>query len=447
MLYIAFSRAIRDEAARIFPPNVECRTSHQIAFDSIGKLYTHKLQNNLRLTDIVELVSDSSWSVAKDVLNSIANFMVSADQRILDTHFPASTSGRAQQAGRNIYRSKVLDLAERVWQEMIDLESDFPITHDGYLKLYQLSMPILSGRYRTILFDEAQDSNPVTNHIVLQQQCKIVYVGDDHQQIYRFRGADNALNTPLLQSADILYLTNSFRFGPQIAAVANALLSLKHETKPVVGRRIGDNVILRLTEIPSQYAVLSRTVMGVIATALVASLAGKRVYWVGKINAYQLADLESLYWLERGQSDRINNKKILATYKTFHNYESIAKATKDSEMLRSLAILETYDDIPSIIQLMYAQSVSDQAEADIIVSTSHRCKGLQWQTVVLDDDFPDIFDPKLGQEVRDDEINLLYVACTRAETTLVINSIVYSVIQYAKAIAKRNSKPAAEANH
>lgn len=47
MLYLAFNRAIRDEAASKFPPNVDCKTSHQLAFALFGKRYTHKLSNNV----------------------------------------------------------------------------------------------------------------------------------------------------------------------------------------------------------------------------------------------------------------------------------------------------------------------------------------------------------------------------------------------------------------
>ncbi|WP_236707411.1 hypothetical protein [Escherichia albertii] len=35
-------------------------------------------------------------------------------------------------------------------------------------------------------------------------------VGDPHQQIYRFRGAVDALNSPSLATADRLWLTGSF---------------------------------------------------------------------------------------------------------------------------------------------------------------------------------------------------------------------------------------------
>ncbi|NMS31050.1 UvrD-helicase domain-containing protein, partial [Vibrio parahaemolyticus] len=100
---------------------------------------------------------------------------------------------------------------------MTNVQDPFPTVHDCYLKQYQLGMPNLSRRYTTILFDEAQDANPVTSSIVLQQNCKVILVGDRHQQIYRFRGANNALDSKELMNADQLYLTHSFRFGPNVS--------------------------------------------------------------------------------------------------------------------------------------------------------------------------------------------------------------------------------------
>lgn len=52
ILYLAYNRAIRDEAREKFPANVDCKTSHQLAYATIGRGYQHKLSGNLRLTDM-----------------------------------------------------------------------------------------------------------------------------------------------------------------------------------------------------------------------------------------------------------------------------------------------------------------------------------------------------------------------------------------------------------
>ena len=74
------------------------------------------------------------------------------------------------------------------------------------------------------------------------------------------------------------------------------------------------------------------------------------------------------------------------------------------------------------LQLLAKNTVEHESEADYTVSTAHRSKGLEWENVALCNDFPDVF--ALEGDEYDDELNLLYVAATRAKKTLVINYIV-----------------------
>ncbi|EOJ4815390.1 UvrD-helicase domain-containing protein, partial [Escherichia coli] len=95
---------------------------------------------------------------------------------------------------RGVPPADALRAVQLLWNEMSNPGGTFPVTHDTYLKLFQLSGADLSHRWDTILFDEAQDANPVTTALVLGQKCRVVLVGDCYQQIYRFRGANNALS-------------------------------------------------------------------------------------------------------------------------------------------------------------------------------------------------------------------------------------------------------------
>lgn len=67
------------------------------------------------------------------------------------------------------------------------------------------------------------------------QRIRMAIVGDPHQQLYRFRGAEDALNSDWMVGAEEHYLTQSWRFGPAIAHVANIILSYKGETRKLQG--------------------------------------------------------------------------------------------------------------------------------------------------------------------------------------------------------------------
>ena len=54
-------------------------------------------------------------------------------------------------------------------------------------------------QYDVLLWDEAQDMNPAMLDVFLKQFKPKLVVGDSHQQIYRFRGAVDALTVTAIE--------------------------------------------------------------------------------------------------------------------------------------------------------------------------------------------------------------------------------------------------------
>ncbi|EBG5940060.1 ATP-dependent helicase [Salmonella enterica subsp. enterica serovar Enteritidis] len=422
MLYVAYNRAIRDEAEQKFPFNVTCKTSHQLAWPTVGKHYSHRLVNTLRLTDVAQALNSRNWLLARLALDVINRFMCSASPQISVEHLPDADDCKGHEL------AQILLSAQKTWDMMTARQGDFPVTHDTYLKLYQLSRPNLSSRYTTLLFDEAQDANPVTSAIVLNQVCRVVLVGDPHQQIYRFRGADNAMQAPQLEKADRLWLTHSFRFGREMAEVANRLLALKGETHQVTGKGGADRVLQTMPRNFGHHAVLHRSVCGVIRTALHWSLAGKKVFWVGGMESYRIEDLLDLYWFSVDMTERMRHDRLIREYRDYDEYLQIAEETGDVEMKQTIFILEQFFPLPDRLSTLREQRVTRESEADVTVCTAHRSKGLEWDRVKLHDDFADILDPEMPESQRQDEINLMYVAATRARKVLIVEPILSEIM-------------------
>lgn len=422
MLYVAYNRAIRDEAEQKFPFNVICKTSHQLAWPTVGKYYRHRLENTLRLTDVARALNSRNWLMSRLTLDVLNRFMCSVSANITEEHLPDLDDCKGLQPG------KILLAAKNIWAMMSSRRGSFPVTHDTYLKIYQLSKPDLSSRYTTVLFDEAQDANPVTSAIILEQPCRVVLVGDTHQQIYRFRGADNALQAPQLEYADRLWLTHSFRFGPEIAEVANRLLSLKGETHKITGKGGSDRVLPMVPRTFGHHAVLNRTVCGVIRTALHWSLAGKKVFWVGGMESYKIEDLLDLYWFSIDMPERMCHDRLTREYHAYDEYLQIAEDTGDVEMKQAIFILDQFFPLPDRLNTLHEQCVTTESDADVTVCTAHRGKGLEWDCVQLHDDFADILDPEMPEIKRHDEINLMYVAATRARKVLIPDPILAELL-------------------
>ncbi|HAT1583141.1 TPA: ATP-dependent helicase [Raoultella ornithinolytica] len=426
MLYVAFNRAVREEAEAKFPRNVTCKTTHQLAYAVFGRSMKDRLRPNLQLMDVAQGIDSHNWMLVRAVQDTLKTFMASGDSRILVQHTPFAPAAEIRGI---VTPAKVIADSTALWQRMTSPQSAYPVTHDTYLKLYQLSQPDLSQRFDVILFDEAQDANPVTHDILLNNHAKIVMVGDAHQQIYRFRGAVDALKSPKLTSADRLWLTHSFRFGRCIADAANALLSLDGETKKIIGRG-GDDILLPEAPKGKQHrALLSRTVSGVIESALVAVKDREKIFFVNGISAYRVDDLINLHWFSRNEKGKLKNSQLASKYKNYQEYREIAEASGDAEMLLSVKIIDKFYPLPKKIADLQKHIVTDERQATLTVTTAHRAKGLEWNTVQLNDDFPDILDPDMDNQTRTDEINLLYVATTRARKTLVANQILLAALK------------------
>lgn len=444
ILYLAYNKAIKDEAMARFPDNVICKTGHQLAWPRFGTRYAHKL-GNPKLTDVSKLLATRDWGFVRHVMAVFNNFTSSAEPEIGMCHFIAALSDEERDAYGDSRIEKLLNGAGAVWEAMTDEKSAFVCAHDAYLKLYQLSDPQLD--YDCILLDEAQDTNPVLGAIVAGQRGQKIFVGDKLQQIYRWRGAENALDKQIEQGAEAMYLTNSFRFGPMIAGVANAILRLQGETRPLVGLGPADRVQTSMSGICGQYTILNRTVTGVLMSAIDSVANGLTVFWNGGIEAYNLSQLEDVYYLKTNKHSQIQDYR-LKHFKSYEAYTDAAEASEDPEMLRTMRILKTYGDIPRLISSLRQCTVDDITEADVVLSTAHRAKGLEWDVVLLEEDFPDIFDEeRVDPSQVGDELNLLYVAVTRARRTLVINSIVQTIIVRAHRAAKRGLPASRESLH
>ena len=74
------------------------------------------------------------------------------------------------------------------------------------------------------MLDEAQDANGCVRDVILSQRCPRIFVGDQNQAIYGFLGAVNAMEDASVPATRSVALTRSFRFGSNIASVANLAL-------------------------------------------------------------------------------------------------------------------------------------------------------------------------------------------------------------------------------
>lgn len=61
-----FNVSVRQEAEKTFPPHVDCKGIHQLAFQHVGRRFHSKLTQDLREADMQEFLKQS---LGKEVLN------------------------------------------------------------------------------------------------------------------------------------------------------------------------------------------------------------------------------------------------------------------------------------------------------------------------------------------------------------------------------------------
>lgn len=423
-LYLAFNKAIATEAQGTFPSHVDCRTFHSLAFRHVHRSITQKLSlprfspsrmaTDLGLQTVtIRKKVDGRFEFARFSPANQASIINAALSQFCQTHagYPAPRHLKLPEwlhpDDAKELQEQLYPHLERKWQQACDPHHNAGIGHEIYLKLWALNKPVIPADF--VLFDEAQDADPLMLGILLNQtQTQVIYVGDAHQQIYEWRGATNAMKgLPLPDTR----LTKSFRFGDAIASVANTLLHELGEDIPLQGNEAQTSSIQLTKDCAFKNAILCRT----NASAILRLIAGLRQ---GHKVALQADHTRLIRFADAAEKlkigKQVNNVPELAY---FHNWKEVMEFVESSDGSDIKSMVKLVDEYGSK-QLKHAlNALSEPKDADYVISTAHKAKGLEWQNVQLDNDFN--YDIDNGQlKISPEELRLLYVACTRAKSTL-----------------------------
>mmetsp|Transcript_359 Transcript_359/g.399 ORF Transcript_359/g.399 Transcript_359/m.399 type:complete len:1047 (-) Transcript_359:284-3424(-) len=459
-LYLAFNTSVREEAERMFPSNVKCVNFHKLAFRHIGWKYQKQLEGELAPHHVSKLPPlDSSimlpdteqlttTDMAQLVINTLMLFLRSRET-LLEASFAIKSildywRDTIDIDSVNFSTTDPLVIylearAKQLWGKMRDHNDiDIPMIHDGYLKLYQLAKPNLSRDYDVVILDEAQDASPSARDVVMQQSCGRLLVGDQHQAIYSFLGAENALDiseyiTPETK-VRVFRLSKCFRFGPEVATIANGILTtMKGPQRQILvgSRSTSGRGIFTMT--PSRallatyhatnkssnekVACISRTNRGVIYEALgfVREFPNRKFAVIGELGGF--SDLLDVLYLYHSKISMIKNTRI----KQAKSFPQLVQS-KPQSISWALTLLEQED--PGTLFQDCKRILANREpweNSNRILTTAHKAKGLEFDTVLINNDFQPFFD-SIGLPARVDveEVNILYVAVTRAKTKLLL---------------------------
>lgn len=408
-LYIVFNKANEVEATNKFKAagleHIEARTINSLAYRAIitSSAWRAKLkagflnrQEIIEVNPEIKFISDKG-KLTYFITKLINEFCGSAYESLEEFVYSSEELTKSYES--------ILTFAENYWINLTNPACKFSISHNTYLKLFQLYKPTLP--YEVIYVDEFQDSNPVTVDIVLNQKSQVVVIGDPHQSIYQFRGAKDSFSS-VPEDFTKCYLTESYRFHSKIADKANKILYRLEADFELSGLAEESNKI-------SSRCYIARTNTGVMQTLISYAENKQKIHLIGDLEPVW-KKLWALYQLRAKNLSKCFDGEI-KSLETWENFLSLVDDNPEYKFY--LSLLNSKRTIPELKSLCEAAIASDPSESMDYITTAHKSKGLEWDEVILLADF------NLKKEENQDSwdlyflpveyLNLVYVAVTRAK--------------------------------
>lgn len=420
-LYVAYNKALATEAKASFPASVDCRTAHSLAFGPVGRHFQDRLNGPRvpawRVAEILglnnpvqvsaELAPLTPKTLARHVMDAVGRYLNSADLEPAVHHVPRIVGYTP--ADNAALAKYLLPYMRKAWDDLQNPNrGQLKVTHDVYLKLYQLSRPRIGVDY--VLLDEAQDLSPVMASLFhYQTHAQRIMVGDSAQAIYGFRGAVDAMRK--FQADRHLTLSQSFRFGPAIADEANKWLDLLNAPLRLRGFEATASTI---GPVERPQAILCRSNSGAMAQVMQASVQERSVALVG--GGDEIARLaQAAQDLLAGRPTDHPELVAFTSWDQVREHAAMDESSGSLQVLVKLIDEHTPDTIIEVVKGLVAEDT-----ADVVVSTAHKAKGREWDTVAIGGDFRE---PRVDPETRQakfvpDELMLAYVAVTRPRLRL-----------------------------
>ena len=437
ILYLVFATRNRDEARIKFRGIADVHTINGFAYQQMGvgkldrrmgAMYPKQISQLLGLNH--KICDLHSYRFSQIVKSTVDNFCMSGDGRIQRHH----AEGAIAQGNNKELEGFVLEYAQTLYDRLKPgSNTQFPLGHDLYLKEWCLSGCPGLDAYDLVVVDESQDSNGVSISAFRRAQS-LLLVGDQHQSIYGFRNAVSAMTS--FGNTKEHTLSQSFRFGTPIADLANAVVRQKqggqHFT-PLKGLHSIPSSIGKIRPGDPQCR-LYRSNVELMLDALFLMDRGLDIQILGDMS--DLRDKLFTAW-QLYLGNNITGKKhpLISQYKDWGALEKVADSGADVELSIVCNVITEYKNrIEDLIDMLSKKWISKNPKVTLV--TGHRSKGLEFNNVVVCSDFDKSLKAAKRNGCEDEELNLLYVATTRARHILQPDSSFLSILAYRNGLLK-----------
>lgn len=475
-IYLCFNKSIQEEASKRFPINTLVKTFNSIAYNYFfGECgYDNsKFVTYIRRQKLYEIFGEKG---NRNNLRAAIKYMEFWFTKKIDLSLDIKDIQKFILTEKHTSIVEVKKLCDMILKERFSKTSRIGYDHDTYLKYFQINKIKFSG-FDYILFDESQDSNAILTDIVYNQDIQKIFVGDNHQAIYQFRGAKNELSKFLNNCKNKFTLTQTFRFGNNLAELVSRYLhKYKGENKLLKGLDNEEVKIFKSSEyiLSDEYLNTSNKInLNKVTITKIYRTNGQFFYEVNKllkepnhiyftvngdIKKYKFDICLDIYYLRENMFSKIRSE--IKKYKNFNQLQQAIKNDEEDDDIASVFnfVKNHRDlDIEKFIETIEIEHQFGKNQPNkIIFTTAHVSKGLEWDNVILADDFlvhartkaqngragvllnkrlMSLKSKYLNNNLMDEEydiyeseINLLYVAMTRAKKMLIIPDQIYDIL-------------------
>lgn len=429
ILYLSFGRENTKSAKERLPSNTLCINFHSFA----------KKQLNLNSSQIVERVGMEMLSKAFLTLSlkRPQNHILESVALLLE-HF--STSGQPLLSLRKLTlhsdfqnlkrmdKEQVCFLVTQYW--MNAFSNGFPVTHDMYLK--EVSMRPASHPYDILIVDECQDLNDamyalIDNIIASNFSLKSLKLGDPTQQIFSFLGASERF----LYEKPTYRLNSTFRFGGDLVNVVNKFMkghplpyfsemSSLSKRDTLVSTYSSDDAIWSIIDENPKVALVSQ--FNLTLWQWMIKLTEKQIpfFLLGQLQIKEKQVMKSLHNLYHTGTCQNAQWRSMG----YDRVKFSARERGDRALLLACRFVETLPyDKHGLFDQVSLYSKETQRGAEVLLTTIHQAKGLEFSFVVLADDLPE---EHSGCKMTRADIHRVYTSLTRAKENILLPASYFS---------------------
>lgn len=283
-----------------------------------------------------------------------------------------------------------------------------------------------------VMIDEAQDTNNVRREFakrMINENGRIIAVGDRHQSIYGFAGADNDSMDKIQEdfNAKVMPLSVSYRCSKAVINLANNYV---YDIHPCQNAKDGETLCINYDDIVNHAkngdVIISRFNKYLVNICFKFLRKGIAVKIEGRDIAKNLTSLAKMWktqdfnelkdlvnkWKHR-EIDRAIKKGVNRTDTITDRAESLMIMVARAKEIG----LSSKDEMIEMIESLFADNINSKNM--ITLCSVHKAKGMEWDRVFLIG--RNEIMGKMGylQWQKDQEKNLIYVGITRARDTLI----------------------------